>query len=204
MEKLLRCMNTIRSVILLLSGGLDSVTLAYDLKQQGFLIHALLFNYGQVHIKELKCARFHCDCLNLKHTEVDLYKVRGLFSKSALTDGEGSVVVPNRNSVFVHIAASIAVAAAYESVVIGCNNDDARQFRDCTLDWLDSINKTLDIAHIPVDLFAPYMNLTKREVYSRSKELGIDLNSVWWCYKDGHRPCGKCLSCKKMKGLINV
>lgn len=188
-----------KPVILLLSGGLDSVTLAYDLKSQNCLIHALLFNYGQVHLKELKCARYHCDCLNLNHTEVELAKVRGLFSKSALTDGKGSVIVPNRNSVFVHIAASIAVGAGAESVIIGCNKDDQWEFPDCTWPWLNSVNESLKAAKIEVEVCAPYIGLTKCQIVMRAKELGVPLDSVWWCYKDADKPCGKCPSCRKMR-----
>lgn len=188
-----------RPIILLMSGGLDSVTAAYDLKHQGFTIHALLFDYGQIHLKELDFAKRHIAKLKIKHTVVELHQIKNLFSHSSLTDGKGGVIVPNRNSVFVHIAASIAVAAGAESVCIGCNKDDQFEFPDCTWGWLNAINETLKASQIPVEVCAPYIGLTKWQIVNRAKELGIDTESVWWCYGNRDKPCGKCLACKKMR-----
>lgn len=188
-----------KPTILLLSGGLDSVTLAYDLVAQGCIIHALEFDYGQTHLKELQCADYHANKLKLKRTRVELHRIKGLFSHSALTDGKGGVIVPNRNAVFVHIAASIAVTAGAESVVIGCNQDDQDEFPDCRWDWLSAMNLTLHYAEIPVEVCGPYMGMNKKEVVRRAKELCIDLNKVWWCYKGGENSCGECGACKKME-----
>lgn len=188
-----------KPVVLLLSGGLDSVALAYDLKSQGCIIHAILFDYGQVHRKELTCALAHVAKLNIKHTYIQLHRINGLFAHSSLTDGKGGVVVPNRNSVFCHIAASIAVSAGAESVAIGCNKDDQREFPDCRWDWVEAMNATLKASEIPVEIVAPYIGLTKYQIVRRAKELGVDLKTVWWCYSDGQKPCGKCLACKKMR-----
>ena len=191
-----------KPIILLLSGGLDSVTLAYDMKRQGCLVHALLFDYGQTHSRELQFAHYHVVRLNLKHTRVQLHKIQHLFKHSALTDGKGGNIVPNRNSVFVHIAAGIAVTGGAESVVIGCNKDDQGEFPDCTWDWLEAVNATLKVSKTPVEVVAPYIGLTKWQIVQRAKELGVDLESVWWCYAGGQKPCGKCAACKKMKGAM--
>lgn len=193
-------MSLSHPVILLLSGGLDSVTLAYELKRQGCLVHALEFDYGQTHLKELRCAEFHADALGFEQTKIELHKIKGLFRKCALTDGESeSVIVPNRNSVFVHIAASIAVSAGAESVVIGCNKEDQFEFPDCRWDWLEAINATLKAAEIRVEVVAPYIGLTKAQIVGRAKKFGVDISKTWSCYKDGEKPCGKCLACKKME-----
>lgn len=188
-----------KPIILLLSGGLDSVTLAYDLSRQGCVIHALLFDYGQTHLKELRCAERHSDNLGINRTTVELHRIKGLFSHSALTDGKGGVIVPNRNSVFVHIAASIAIAADAESVAIGCNKDDQNEFPDCTWSWMEAVNRTLEASKIKVEVVAPYIGLTKAQIVSRAKEFAIDLNTVWWCYGNAEKPCGKCLACRKMR-----
>lgn len=185
--------------MLLMSGGFDSVTLAHELVKQGVRLHALSFDYGQTHLKELGCARRHCEELKIEHTTVNLHRIKGLFQKSALTDGKGGVIVPNRNSVFCHIAASIAVSAGAESVIIGCNKDDQNDFPDCTWEWLESVNASLEAAKIPVEVCAPYIRLTKRQIAMRAKELGVDRDSVWWCYGGAVEPCGKCMACKKME-----
>jgi len=188
-----------RPVVLLLSGGLDSVTLARESKQKGCLVHALLFDYGQTHQKELTCGLAHVADLGIEYTLVELHRIKHLFSHSALTDGNGGVIVPNRNSVFCHIAASIAVSAGAESVLIGCNKDDQVEFPDCRKNWLYAVNETLRASEIPVEVCAPYMGLSKREIVQRAKVFGVDLSSVWWCYKGDSKPCGKCGACKKME-----
>jgi 7-cyano-7-deazaguanine synthase len=186
-------------IILLLSGGLDSVCLLYDLKQQGCNIHALLFDYGQKHRKEMQYGEKHADALGVARSRIELYPIKGLFNRSALTDGKGGNIVPNRNSVFVHIAASIAISAGAESVVIGCNKDDQEAFPDCTWDWLEATNAVLKAAKVGVEVCAPYIGFTKWQIVRRAKELGVDLDSVWYCYKGGVKPCGKCGACKKME-----
>lgn len=188
-----------KPIILLLSGGLDSVALAYELQRQGCSIHALLFDYGQTHVNELIYAKSHCNKLGMKWTVIELHRIKGLFSHSALTDGKGDVIVPNRNSIFVHIAASIAISAGAESIAIGCNKDDQTEFPDCTWDWLEAMNATLKASKIPVEVCAPYIGLTKRQIVGRARELGLDTGTVWWCYKGGLKPCGKCLACRKMR-----
>lgn len=188
-----------KPVILLLSGGVDSVTLGHELKRDNCLVHALSFDYGQTHIKELRWSRYHAQRLGFKQTIVELHKIQGLFRKSALTDGDGGVIVPNRNSVFVHIAASIAVTAGAESVIIGCNKDDATEFPDCRWDWLEAINATLKASETEVEVCAPYIGLTKWQIIHRAKQLGVDIAKTWSCYKDGEKPCGRCLACRKMR-----
>lgn len=188
-----------KPIVLLLSGGLDSVTLAYDLKSQGCIIHALLFDYGQVHRKELKFAQHHADSIKLRRTVIELHQIKGLFSHSALTDGKGGLVVPNRNAVFVHIAASIAMASGAESVAIGCNKDDQYEFPDCRWEWIEAMNKTLQSSEVGVELLAPYIGLTKWQIVRRARDLGVEVSSTWSCYGDGANPCGKCLACRKLR-----
>jgi len=189
-----------KPIVLLLSGGLDSVTLAYELSAQNRTLHAVLFDYGQIHRKELVCARNHCDILKLPKTVVELQRVHNLFQRSALTDGKGGPVVPNRNSVLTQIAASIA-AGMDADVAIGINADDAAEFPDCRQGWLDATNATLKASGVAVKVIAPYIGLTKRQIVNHAKALGVSFQSVWWCYSDSDKPCKKCPACKKMKGL---
>ena len=84
-------------VVLLLSGGLDSVTLLYQMHGDGEALHAVLFDYKQRHAQELELAKYHCRRLEVPFTTIELPALVG----SQLTDGAGAWVVPNRNMVLV-------------------------------------------------------------------------------------------------------
>lgn len=186
-----------RSVIHLLSGGLDSTVLLYDLVQQGCLVHCLLFNYGQTHIGELVVARKHAVACGCEHTEVELHRIKHLFSHSALTDGAGTKIVPNRNAVFLHIAAAIAASQAIQSVTIACNKDDAADFPDCRWDFINAMNATLKTAEVDVEVCAPYIGLTKWQIVHRAKKQGWPYADTVSCYSGND--CGTCDACKKRK-----
>lgn len=192
--------DSLTGIVHLLSGGLDSVAMLYDLHSQGFKIHCLLFNYGQRHIRELDYARRHCQSLNVPFTVVELHRIKGLFGNSALTDGKGTKIVPNRNACFLHIAASIAEGIGYNMVSIGCNKDDQRDFPDCTKEFLKSINESFERAALNVRAIAPYSGLTKWQIVNRAKEHGWPVNDSMSCYYG--RNCGKCDACRQHKEAL--
>ena len=97
-------------VIHCLSGGLDSVALLHDLLCQGCKVHCLLFRYGQKHELELRFAKFHCNFTGTKFTVIDLPQFKG----STLTDGDGTVVVPFRNSALISLAVNFAAYNDYQ------------------------------------------------------------------------------------------
>src|SRR6185369_15667085 len=107
-------------VVLLLSGGFDSVVGLYDLKAQGCKIHNMIMEYGQRHVQETIWAKHHSGRLNCLYTTVSLPQLKG----SMLTDGSGSVVVPCRNTIFLSMAVNLAVSCGAEAVVYCCNAND--------------------------------------------------------------------------------
>jgi len=178
-------------IVHLLSGGLDSVTMLYDLKQQGFRIHCLLLDYKQRHKQELEFAKHHakrCDCL---FTTVELPQLGGL--------NEQSWIVPNRNAIFLSIAVNVACQAGAETVTIGCNRDDAEMFPDCRPEFLRAMNTAVKAAGYNVEICAPYIDKRKWEIGALAKDLGVDAASIWTCYKGGVKPCGVCPACEKLK-----
>lgn len=180
----------------LLSGGLDSVVLLYDLINQGVKVHCLLFDYGQRHSLELHYARRHCAALDVLHTEVELHRIKNLFLHSALTDGQGTNIVPNRNAVFLHIAASIAMSQGASLVTIGCNKDDQADFPDCRMEFIEAMNATLKAAKVDVEVCAPYIGLTKRQIVQRAKSNEWPYLDTLSCYNSGAENC-ECDACKK-------
>lgn len=184
-------------IVHLLSGGLDSTMLLYDLTSQRNQVHCLLFNYGQVHLRELEFAQKHCRLTRTPYTVIELSKVKNLFSHSALTDGKGSDIVPNRNAVFLAIGVSIAVSNQAELVTFGCNQDDRPFFPDCRPEFIEALNQANRAAEIAVEICAPYGGLTKQQIVWRSRQHGWPYADTISCYKGSE--CGKCYACKQRK-----
>jgi 7-cyano-7-deazaguanine synthase len=109
-----------KTIVHLLSGGLDSVTLLYELHSQGHMIHCLLFDYHQQHVQELIWAKHHCHRLGVMFTTQQLPHLGGL--------NDESWIVPNRNAIMLSMAVNMAVQIGADLVTIGCNADDANAF----------------------------------------------------------------------------
>lgn len=190
-------MITETKIVHLLSGGLDSTVLLYDLTQQGCQVHCLLFNYGQSHVSELQYARKHCELTKTPFTEIELYRTQFAFRKSMLTDGRGGNVVPNRNAVLLNIAVAIAIANDAEMVTYACNKDDREQFPDCRPEFLKALNETLKATLISVEVCAPYGGLTKRQIVQHARKNKWPYDDTMSCY--GGNDCGMCDACRKRK-----
>ena len=131
-------------VVVLASGGLDSTTLAYYLRDMGAKARLLSFDYGQRHARELECARQVAGGLGVPHDVADLRSVGGLLRGSALTDPRVPVpdghyaaesmratVVPNRNAVMLDIAVAVAIANGCDAVAFGAHGGDHAIYPDC-------------------------------------------------------------------------
>jgi 7-cyano-7-deazaguanine synthase len=193
-----------KPVIHLLSGGLDSTVLLYDLVNQGCNVHCILFDYGQKHAaRELSAARAFCLGfnhgfeLNLKWTEVRIPQIKG----SSLTDGCGSIIVPNRNAILLSVAVSLAVSAKAEAVTYACNKDDAADFPDCRREFVEAFSAA-SVAATGVEVCAPYLYFTKREVVHIGRNLGAPLDRTWSCYEGTFAPCGLCGACVKRSAAL--
>lgn len=187
-----------KHVVLCLSGGLDSVVALYYLISQGCKVHGALFGYGQRHIQELIWAKHHCHRTHTNYTTIELPQLRG----SALTDGSGGVVVPNRNAIFISHAVNLAVVANAESVIIAANKDDEAGFPDCRMAFIQTYNNMLTTAEIQVEVCAPFINKSKSWIVSLGRELGVSFDETWSCYKGGVQPCGECPACQKRNAAL--
>ena len=180
-----------KTIIHLLSGGLDSVTMLYDLKAQGHNIHCLLFDYRQRHAQELLWAKQHAGKCGVPYTTMELPELGGLT--------EQSWIVPNRNAVFLSVAVNVACQAKADTVTIGCNADDAEGFPDCRQSFLSAMNAAVKAAGYDVEICAPYLRLKKWQIGGMAQAMGVKANEVWTCYRGGAKPCGECSACKKME-----
>lgn len=182
------------SVLHLFSGGLDSTVLLFNMLAHKCRVRALIFDYGQKHDNEIECARHTCLETRVHYQIVSL---RDIFDGSSLIKGgRGSVVVPNRNMVFLSIAASIAASRRIPFVTIASNNDDKIGFPDCRPGFISSVDAILSKVELPVSARAPYLHLSKLEIVKRGRLLGVDFDKTWSCYNGGATPCGNCKACK--------
>lgn len=180
--------------LLLLSGGLDSVTLLYDLQSKGCRTFCVMFDYRQRHLQELLWAKKHCLKTNSLFTTVQLPELGGLT--------EQSWIVPVRNKIFISVAANVALTQwpdfSITQLAIAANKDDADYFPDCRKEFFDSENQSLKAAGYSIEIVAPYLEYSKRMIVDRARQLGINLNDTWSCYQPtSNGPCNECLACKK-------
>lgn len=188
----------------LFSGGLDSTVLLYDLLDQGNKVFCLLFDYGQRHARELQFAAATCEKLGVEYERIHL--PHELFTRSALTAGKvlkvdelsgGCTVVPNRNMVFISIAASYALSHGGTAVSWAANADDAEHYPDCRSEYLTHLNRALRVCDSRrMEVHAPYIIRTKREVVYIGRRLKVPFDETWSCYAGGDAPCGECGACK--------
>ena len=202
--------------VVLLSGGLDSSVLLHYVSQKlGCApVHAVSFNYGQRHAKELECANWQADAADaVAHRIVDVTFLGELVKgTSALVSG-GKVVpdlsdlsaqdleqpptyVPNRNMVLLSIAAAYAETQGIHDVYYGAQALDEYGYWDCTTDFLARVNAVLALnRREPVTVHAPFIHKKKVESVRLGIELGVNFGYTWSCYRGGEKACGTCPTC---------
>lgn len=195
--------------IIILSGGLDSTTLLYDLRKQGNEIKALSFNYGQRHKKELSHASLICEKIGVEHRIVDLSTIAPLFGDSSQTNPAVEVpeghyaaenmkltVVPNRNMIMLSIAAAWAMATKADSIAYAAHAGDHAIYPDCRPEFVSALEVALCLAdwHM-VRVDRPYVNYSKAWIAKRASTLGVPIELTWSCYKGENVHCGRCGTC---------
>ena len=200
--------------VLILSGGLDSVTLLYD-KQERIAL-AVTFDYGSKHNAcEIPFARLHCERLGIRHIVIPLDFMTRYFSSSLLKGGEEipeghyadenmkSTVVPFRNGIMLSIAVGIAESNGLKYVMMANHGGDHTIYPDCTPQFVEAFDQAATAGtYVKVGLCSPYTHLTKADIARRGKALGIDYSETWSCYKGGKNHCGKCGTCVERKEAL--
>ena len=200
-------MNKEKAVVIL-SGGMDSTTLLYDVIAQGYEVCALSFDYNQKHKKELEYAKLTCLKLNVPHKVVNL-EVLNMLAPSALTRNDWKVpeghytdenmkqtVVPNRNMVLLSLATSYAISLGALKLFYGAHAGDHEIYPDCRKEFVDKMKEVLKLCDWKqVELEAPYWNIDKGDIAIKGKQLDVDYTLTWTCYTGGEKACGKCGAC---------
>lgn len=197
--------------VVLLSGGLDSSTLLYDLVDQGLDCYPLTIKYGQVHSKEVLAARNISEALGLvtRWRLLDLSILRA-FLPSALT-GVGAIpegkynapsmaqtVVPGRNLTFLSIAAGYAEGLNCNQVAYAAHAGDHFIYPDCRPEFVEAAANAV-FKSSGLLLLTPYLQIHKNNIVEIGSKLNVPYWMTWTCYKGGEKHCGKCGSCDERK-----
>lgn len=198
--------------VCLLSGGMDSTTLAYVAQEMGYEIIALHFTYGQrTEEKERECAETISRLLGAADlVEIDLTHFRKI-GASSLTDnriaveeyggeraGLPSTYVPFRNGNLLAIATSLAEARQADAIFIGVQVGDYSGYPDCRPEFIEAFQRAIDIGTAPktrITLMTPFVHLTKTEILRKGLDLGVPYEHTWSCYQNNGVACGVCDSC---------
>ncbi len=200
--------------VMILSGGLDSTTLLWYLCSEGKEVHALTFNYGQRHSREIEHAKKVVKAardrgFKVNHELVDISSISHLIASGALTGKEEVphgfytdeiqkiTVVPNRNMIMLSIAAGYAVKIGEKEVYYAAHKSDYAIYPDCRKEFVKALDTAIYLATLftPVELKAPFVDMTKAEVVGLGLKLGVPYELTWSCYEGGDRPCLKCGTC---------
>jgi len=212
--------------VAIVSGGMDSVTLAFKLRHDNpdAEIHLLAFNYGQRHFKELQ---FAGECAQDIGADFDIVNLTGIThllaaSGSSLVDPNTPVpdghyaeesmkitVVPNRNAIMLSIATGVAVAEGAEFVATGVHSGDHAIYPDCRPNFIAAMTNAMwegneGFAYRDFKIFAPFINISKDQICSIGDELGVDFSKTWSCYKGGEQHCGTCGTCVERREAFSL
>jgi len=214
-------LTTPQNAVVLLSGGLDSVTCLYWAKANYANITAVSFNYGQRHNSELNAAKKIAATAQVNHRiiDIDLAQLGGSaltdaslvvpdakqtdFSDNQHNDSIPITYVPARNTIFLSYALALAEVTQSNAIVIGVNAVDYSGYPDCRPEYIEAFEKMANLAtkagvmgnHLHIA--TPLLHLSKAEIIKLGVSLGVDYALTVSCYRADSegRACGHCDSC---------
>lgn len=196
-------------VVVLLSGGMDSVTALYHAVAQGDVAAALSFDYGSKHAaRELPEAAWHAGRLGVRHVVLPL-PFMGTHFSSALLRGGGEIpfghyeeesmkqtVVPFRNGILLAIAGGFAESCGATGVLIAAHAGDHAIYPDCREEFMRAIGEAIRLGtYAEVALLRPFIRMSKAQIAARGAALGVDFARTWSCYVGASLHCGECGTC---------
>ena len=203
--------------VILLSGGLDSSTVLYQAKADGYECYAISFDYQQRHQRELTSAQQIAESAGIVEHQVVKFDLT-LWGGSALTDRKIDLprdrsldqmsetipitYVPARNTIFLSFALGYAETVNASRVYIGVNALDYSGYPDCRPDYIDAMQDVFRLGTKqgregnPILIYSPLIHLKKTEIIQLGKQLGVPWEKTWSCYAGEEKACGVCDSCK--------
>lgn len=197
--------------LIVLSGGMDSVTLLYDYKDR--ISMAVSFDYGSKHnASEIPFAREHCTRLGIRHIVIPLGFMSEYFKSDLLLSGGAipteaynaenmsSTVVPFRNGIMLSIAAGLAESNGLDEIYIANHFGDHAIYPDCRKSFIEPMIESVEAGTSNhVRLMAPYTSISKTDIARIGKSLGLDYSRTWSCYQGGLTQCGVCATCRERR-----
>lgn len=207
-----------KKAVVLLSGGMDSTTVLYMAKSQGYEVCAISFDYGQRHYKELACAKAVAESAGVKE-HIIINTNMNAWGGSALTDANISVpdsnpdnninknkipvtYVPARNMIFLSFAASYAEVIGAQDIFLGVSEVDYSGYVDCRQEFIDAMENAINLGTVcaveegkKIKIHAPLVHMSKADEIKLGIELGVDYGLTWTCYRGEKLACGTCDSC---------
>lgn len=200
----------VQKVVVIFSGGMDSFTVLNMAVKDGYEVHALSFNYGQRHSKELDYASRACKILGVAHKIIDISAINELIGGSSLTSDvdipEGhyaeesmkSTVVPNRNMILLSMAVGYAVSLDANKVYYGAHSGDHDIYPDCRPEFVERMNDVCAIANYEkIEIVSPFLYQSKIDILTAGLNMGLDYGLTWTCYNGREKACGKCGACQE-------
>ena len=214
-----------KKALILLSGGLDSATVAYFAKNKGYELFAISFDYGQKHKIELESVKKIIDLLEIKKS-ITINLDPEVFNSSSLTNKDINIddfsenkteeipatYVPARNTLFLSYALAFAESHNILNIFIGANQVDYSGYPDCRPEFIESFEKMANLGTKfgvegkKIKIETPLIDLTKAEIITLGTELGLDYSITHSCYNPSNKlACGKCDSCiYRKKGFLEA
>ncbi|WP_395110617.1 7-cyano-7-deazaguanine synthase QueC [Actinomadura sp. SCN-SB] len=211
-----------RHAVVVVSGGLDSITLAEWLMLQGAVLTLVSVDYGQRHRTELRYARQAAARLRASHYVIEMPALGDVLGGSALTDRAVAVpdghytdesmrdtVVPNRNAIILDIAVAVAIAVGADAVAYGAHAGDHTIYPDCRAEFLEAYRRMVAVANEgflnpEFQLLAPFIRASKADIVALAHRLNVPLEATWSCYRGGDRHCGRCGTCTERREAFAV
>lgn len=198
-----------KKCVVVLSGGPDSTTVAYWAKDQGYDVHALTFNYGQIAKIEIHRAVMIAKELDIPHIKIDISNLKEIYSGvTSLVDESipitpnfsQPIVVPFRNGVFLATAVAYAASIGANDIFYGAQGSDEPYYPDCRQTFYEAFEQAAKLGtELPIFINAPFSDIPKSEILKKGQQLGVPFQLTWSCYYNGPLHCGKCESCINRK-----
>jgi 7-cyano-7-deazaguanine synthase len=197
------------NVVVLCSGGMDSVTALHWARREHGVVAVVSFDYGAKHNhRELPFAAEHAALAGARYEAIRLDFVERLFASDLLKSG-GAVpdghyeaenmkqtVVPFRNAIMLSIACGFAESAGAEGLVIAAHAGDHTVYPDCREEFMHAMGDAMRLGtYAGMQLLRPFIAMTKGEIAAEGARLGVDFSHTWSCYKGGAIHCGTCGTC---------
>lgn len=196
-------------VVVLVSGGMDSVVALHAAHREHEVVAGLSFDYGSKHNhREIPFAREHCEGLGVAHYSIDLGFVGEHFSSALLRSGaevpDGhyeeenmrSTVVPFRNGIMLAVAAGFTESQQAAGLVIAAHSGDHAIYPDCREEFMAAMGKAMALgSYARLRLLRPFIAMRKEGIVARGAEIGVDFARTWSCYKGDEIHCGSCATC---------